>query len=206
MKLFTSPTSPFARKVRILIDELGVTEKIEMVDTAVWSPDTDFRTVNPIGKIPALLVEGRAVVADSTLICSYIDEQFGNFGHHGAHSDGSWIDVAQWQNLADGVMDASILWFIEIARRTPETKAQWWIDRQHLTITTCLAYMEAHLDQMPVRKGDKVNIAQISLVCALGYLDLRFEDYDWRAANPKLATWMRDISTRPSVASTAPPK
>ena len=202
MKLYSSPTSPFVRKIRILIAELGITDSVALVETSVWDPQSDHRTRAPLGKIPILELESGEFIFDSALICAYLDDKFGTMDHHGDHRDGSWVHIGNWQVIGDGICNAAVLYFLEIARREEPMRAQWWIDRQLASVDASIQWAEQRADDLAT---DKFSIGEIAMVSALGYVDLRIPASEWQSKAPKLAKWYAAISARPSVTSTAAP-
>jgi glutathione S-transferase len=199
MKLRHSPTSPFVRKVMVTAMETGQADDLETVGTNPWDPQTDLPEDNPLGKVPALMTDMGETLYDSIVICEFLDSR-----HDGPKlfpSDG----VARWKALklhalANGVLDAAVTVFIEIARRPEELRWAAWVERQNAKIDRALDWLEANADSFT----GPVTIGHISLGCALGYLDFRFADTDWRVSRPKLAEWYGTFAARQSMQATVP--
>lgn len=198
MKLKFSPTSPYVRKVMVTAVETGLSDRIELVPTNVWDPDTDIGNHNPLGKVPTLLTPGGETLYDSPVICEYLDNL-----HDGAKifppvGEARWTALRR-QALGDGVLDAAILWRLESARPEGE-RSDAWIGRQKIVIDRSLDVMEDEADSL----GDSVTIGLITFGITLSYLDFRFPDEDWRSSRPALADWYDTFSARRSMEETAP--
>ncbi|WLH73379.1 glutathione S-transferase [Pseudomonas fluorescens] len=203
MTLFHNPASPFVRKVRVLLAETGQQDRVTLhgcMPTPV-QPDAQLVHDNPVGKIPALRLADGTVLHDSRVILDYLDYQ--HVGNPLIPRDGS----ARWRRLtlasmADGMMDAAVLVRYETALRPPEKHWDQWLDEQRKKIRRTLAALEA---DAIAELASHFDIASISVACALGYLDFRHPDLQWRDAYPKLAAWYAEVSQRPSMLQTQPP-
>ena len=203
MTLLHNPASPFVRKVRVLLIETGQQDRVTLqacVPTPV-APDADVVQGNPVGKIPALRLADGSVLHDSRVILDYFDHQ--HVGYPLIPRDGS----ARWRRLtlasmADGIMDAAVLVRYESALRPVEKHWAPWLDEQRNKIRRALAELEA---DAIAELTSHFDIAAISVACALGYLDFRHPDMQWRLGNPKLADWYAEVSERPSMQQTQPP-
>ena len=203
MTLFHNPASPFVRKVRVLLIETGQQGRVALhgcMPTPV-NPDEQVVQDNPVGKIPALRLADGAVLHDSRVILDYFDHQ--HVGNPLIPRDGS----ARWRRLtlasmADGIMDAAVLVRYETAMRPVEKHWDQWLEGQRNKIHRALAELEA---DAIAELASHFDIAAISVACALGYLDFRHPDLQWRANNPKLADWYAEVSQRPSMLETQPP-
>ena len=180
MQLIYAAASPFARKVRVLAAETGLLDRIELLDTAVLPTTLNERvnSLNPLGKIPVLLSDDGEALYDSRVICEYLDTL-----HQGTKllPDGA----ARWQvlrlaALADGLMDAALLARYERAARPAELQWPAWLEGQLGKIQRALAELERQVERLQ----GPLDLGQIGVACALGYLDFRFSDLDWRAAHP----------------------
>ncbi len=200
MQLIYAAASPFARKVRVLAAETGLLERIESFDTAVLPTTLNERVnaLNPLGKIPVLLTDDGQALYDSRVICEYLDTL-----HRGTRllPDGA----ARWQvlrlaALADGLMDAALLARYERGVRPAELQWSAWLDGQLGKVQRTLAELER---QVALLQGP-LDLAQIGVACALGYLDFRFADLDWRAAHPGLAAFQQAFAQRASMQASAP--
>jgi len=203
MTLFHNPASPFVRKVRVLLAETGQQDRVTLhgcMPTPV-QPDAQLVHDNPVGKIPALRLADGTVLHDSRVILDYLDYQ--HVGNPLIPRDGS----ARWRRLtlasmADGMMDAAVLVRYETALRPPEKHWDQWLDEQRNKIRRTLVELES---DAIAELASHFDIASISVACALGYLDFRHPDLQWRDANPKLAAWYAEVSQRPSMLQTQPP-
>jgi glutathione S-transferase len=201
MKLYYSPSSPYARKVRILAIEAKLDKKIEMVNAALTpvAPNADVDKHNPVGKIPALSVKGMDLF-DSPVICEYLDTHHKGRKFFPRKGRERWVALRQ-QAMADGLLDAALLARYEGALRPEDKRWSDWSKGQMKKVEGVLDALEAESKSL---KG-KLSIGTISIVCALGYLDFRFAHLDWRGKRPKLAKWFSTISKMPSVKATVPP-
>lgn len=182
MLLRSSPTSPFVRKVRIAASVLGLSDRIEIIPADTSDPADALRTQNPLGKIPALILEDGRVIYDSRVILEYLDHLVG--GNRLIPSGPERFDVLTWAALADGMIDAAVLQFYETRWREEEAHSARWLDHQNGKIDRGLATFE-----VAPPNPKRVDVATIALACALGYLDLRFAG-NWRKAWPRLVTWL----------------
>ena len=202
MKLRYSPTSPYVRKVLVSGMELGLAGRIERVPANPWDPDDDLPNSNPLGKVPALETDEGELLFDSFVICDYLDSLQAPpclLPRDGAERR----RVLQQHALADGILDAAVLRLIERARRPEALRWPEWADRQKDKIERALKLAEAGSLEAPAGSA-RLDLAQITLGCALGYLDFRFPDEDWRASYPRLAAWYEAVSARPALRATAP--
>ena len=202
MTLFHNPASPFVRKVMVLLHETGQTNRVALQASQLTpvSPDPALNEDNPLGKIPALRLADGNVLYDSRVILDYLDHQ--HVGNPLIPRDGS----ARWRrltlaSLADGIMDAAVMIRYEVALRVPEKHWDEWLDSQRDKIRRALALLEA---DAIAELTSHFDVAAISVACALGYLDLRHPDLEWRKENPKLAEWYFEVSQRPSMIATMP--
>jgi glutathione S-transferase len=188
MKLRSSPTSPFVRKVRIAASVLGLADEIELEDSDTSSPTDSVRQQNPLGKIPTLVLEDGETLFDSRVIVEYLDWRAGGeklFPAPGPER----FKVLKGLALADGVTDAALLLVYEHRWRDPSQHSDKWQDHQRGKIDRGLASLEA----APPPHG-VVNIAAIALACTLGYLDLRLQG-NWRVHHPRLVAWLTAFAT-----------
>ena len=183
MILRSSPASPFARKVRIAVSLLGLDGKIEVRETDLNDPGDAIRKQNPLGKIPALVLDDGTTFYDSRVILEYLDHVAGG-GRIIPREPAQRFEALRLQALCDGVLDAGVLMVYEGRYRPPEMKVKSWVERQQDKVKRALDALEAAppaLDATP-------NVGQIALACALGYGDLRFGG-EWRKDHPKLVAW-----------------
>lgn len=201
MKLYTSPTTPFGRKVMILILETGLSGQIEIV-TASGSPlaeGTIPLDLNPLGKIPTLMRDaGFGPLYDSRVICRYLDDVAGA-GLYGA-APKVW-DVLMLEATADGILDAALLMAYEVRLRPKDIRFFDWVEGQWAKVARALDAVEARwIDHL----AGPLDMGQIALACALGYLDFRHDARGWRTGRPKLAEWAEEFAKRPSMQATGP--
>lgn len=183
MILRSSPASPFARKVRIAMSLLGLADQIEIRDTDLNSADDPIRTQNPLGKVPALILEDGTTYYDSRVILDYLDHLAGG-GRILPREPQPRFAALRLQALCDGILEASLLIVYEGRYRPPEMKVPSWLDRQSEKVTRGLAVLEA----APPPIATPPTVGQIALACVLGYRDLRFGG-DWRKDHPRLLAW-----------------
>lgn len=201
MKLYFSPTSPYVRKVMVLLHETGQLDDVELLSVASTpiSPSDALLGKAPLTKVPALERPDGPTLFDSRVICAFLDAR----AQAGLYSDGArhW-DILTLEALADGILDAALLMMYE-DRLRPEDK-QWgdWIDAQWDKIDRACAALNqrwmAHL-------AGPLDMGQVAVGCALGYLDLRHDARGWRKGNDALAAWFAEFGDRPSMAATRPP-
>ena len=199
MKLYSNPASPFARKALVIIHELGL--KVDVVNTTARG-NLEFRSVNPLGKIPALALNDGSVLFDSPVICEYLNHHGGGKFFPGnnifrQHS-GRWKSLVL-QAMGDGIMDAALARVYEERLRQPEIRSAEIVAYLVGSITTALDALER------VTFAKDPTIGEVSVGCALGYLDFRLAaDLDWRAGRPKLSAWYEKFVEFPSMKATAP--
>ena len=190
--------SPFARKVRIAAALGRLDERIRIEAADTLNPEDTLRRQNPLGKIPALILEDGTVLYDSAVIAEFLDSEAG--GAIIPKAGAERFSVLTMQALADGVMDASVLRISEQRFRAPEMYNQRWLDHQIGKVDRGLAVFEA----APPALSGTPHLGQIALACALGYLDFRFEG-KWRGSHPRLVAWLADFSAQvPSFEATRP--
>ena len=200
MKLRYSPTSPYVRKVMVAAIEVGLEGQIEVVPTDPWDPETDLPDDNPLGKVPTLVTEDGMTIVDSSVISEYLDSLHDGRPLFPPAGEARWLAL-RWQVLGDGILDACQLRRVEDKFREKHMQSADWIARQKRTVERALAALER--EASAIGQGP-VTIGHISVGCALGYLDLRFPQDDWRTTHPALAAWYADFAQRPSMAATAP--
>ncbi len=197
MKLYYSPTSPFVRKVLVVAHELGLADKIERLPSAAHPVNRDQTIIahNPLGQVPTLLLDDGSMLADSRVICEYLNDLAG--GQIFPSGAQRWKALVE-QTVGDGLLDAALLGRYERAVRPPEKLWQEWLDGQIGKIHSALAVIDKDAPGL----GDRVDIGTISYGCALGYLDLRFEDLGWRDRYPAAKEWYARFDERPSMRET----
>jgi glutathione S-transferase len=202
MKLTFSPGSPFARKLRIAAIELGLIDKIELVPTTVAPTQLDdkYSQINPVKKLPALILDNGEVIVDSYVIAEYLDELAGG---------GKLIPISgamKWRVKSDhsmlqGMLDSMLLCRYEKMVRPEPLRWQAWVDDHWQRAWNGMARFDKQEDFL----SRPLDIAQIALVCVLGYADFRFADCGWRKAYPRLDAFHEKMLSRPSVKISVPP-
>jgi glutathione S-transferase len=204
MKLIGALTSPYVRKVRIVMAEKRLDYQLELED--VWSRDTIMKS-NPLGKVPCLVMEGGEAVFDSRVIVEYVDT-LSPVGKLIPDRGRARTEVRTWEALADGVMDAAILARLEQTwpGRSEAQRSAAWVSRQMDKVHASLAAMSQGLGDKPFCSGIHFSLADIAVGCALGYLDFRFAHIDWRNQYPNLEKLEAKLAQRQSFIDTQPPQ
>jgi len=205
MKLIGSLTSPFVRKVRIVLAEKKLDYKFEVED--VWAAESQIAKSNPLGKVPCLVMEAGEAIFDSRVIVEYVDT-LSPVGKLIPLSGRERVEVRTWEALADGLLDAAVLARMEATwtGRTEAQRSQAWIDRQLEKVHGSVKAMSQGLGDRPWCTGNHYSLADIAVGCALGYLDFRFPQVGWREDCPNLVKLADKLAQRPSFADTAPPQ
>ena len=203
MKLIGSNTSPYVRKVRVVMAEKKLDYDYVLED--VWSASTQIALTNPLGKVPCLIMEGGEVISDSRVIVEYFDT-LSPVGKLIPTVGRERAEVKTWEALADGVLDAAILARLEAtwSGRTDAQRCQAWIDRQLCKVDAALKAMSKGLAEKSYCVGIHLSLADIAVGVALGYLDFRFPEINWREQHPNLHKLQDRLMQRPSFADTKP--
>lgn len=199
MKLHYAPTSPFVRKVMVLLHETKTLDRVELLHVATTpvAPSADVQASNPLAKIPALERGDGPALYDSRVICAYLDER----AESGLYAAG-W-DIKVLEATADGIMDAAVLMTYELRLRPEAQQSQDWIDAQRGKVMgACAALNERWMSHLQ----GPLNMGQIAVACALAYVDFRHPDAGWRIGNEALADWFDDFESRASMQATRPPE
>ena len=203
MKLIGSLTSPYVRKVRIVMAEKKLDYQHELED--VWASDKILKS-NPLGKVPCLVLPGGEAIFDSRVIVEYLDTRspVSRLIPEGSRER---IEVRTWEALADGMVDAAILARLEQnwPGRTAEQRSQAWVDRQLHKVQVSLSAISKGLGDKPWCSGIHLSLADIAVGCALGYITFRFPQIDWRDAHENLAKLADKLDARQSFIDTVPP-
>jgi glutathione S-transferase len=200
MKLITSLTTPFGRKVRIVLLEKKIPFQLE-VDVP-WTPDTKVRQVNPLGKVPVLVLKDGESLYDSRVIVEYL-EHLSPVGHLLPQEPDVRIAAHKIEALADGMTDAAALVYLE-NKRPEEQRSKEWIARQESKVFRALEALSESLGERLHFVGGKFSLADIAAGCALGYLDFRFSYIDWRSTHANLASFAARVGERKSFKETMP--
>ncbi|VTU39161.1 putative GST-like protein YibF [Variovorax sp. PBL-H6] len=203
MKLIGSNASPYVRKVRVVMAEKRLDYQFVIED--VWSDDTTIASSNPLGKVPCLIMEGSEAMFDSRVIVEYLDT-LSPVGKLIPQQGRERAEVKTWEALADGVMDAGVLWRMEAtwARRADGERSQAWIGRQRAKVEAGIRAMAKGLGDKPFCSGIHLSLSDIAVGCALGWIGFRFPEIDWRGEHPNLGKLYDKLMLRPSFADTAP--
>jgi len=203
MKLIGSLTSPYVRKVRIVLGEKSIDH--EFTNDPPFSPDTRVAQVNPLGKVPALIMDDGYILFDSRVIVEYLDDLNGPESGRLIPAVGPQrLRVKRWEALADGIIDACVAIYLE--RKRPESQqSQEWIERQQKKIDQGLQAVAAELGDKPWCEGESMTLADIALGCAFGYLDARFPAVKWRDTYPNLVRLADKLAERQSFKTTVAP-
>jgi glutathione S-transferase len=190
MILRSSPPSPFGRKVKLALGILGLEKDVTIEKADPTDAADSIRRQNPLGKIPALIIEDGTVLYDSPVILEYLDHRAGG-GKIIPKDPNARVKALVLQALCDGILDAGILLVYEGRWRPPEMAVQKWVDHQTGKVTRALEALEAS----PPALAAIPDVGQITLACALGYGDLRFEK-KWRDGHPRLVKWLEAFAAQ----------
>ena len=201
MKLYHSPTSPYVRKVLVLLAETGQSGAVELVATAGTpvDPGTMPLAQNPLGKIPALERPEGPALYDSRVICRYLDTLHG--GRRLYPEGPGLISTLTLEALADGALDAGVLALYEGRLRPEAARYAPWVEGQRAKMVRALDALEA---QWAAHLAGPMDAGAIAVGCMLGWFDFRFADLDWRAGRPRLAAWEAEVAARDSFRETVP--
>ncbi|MEO1733337.1 MAG: glutathione S-transferase [Pseudomonadota bacterium] len=200
MELFYAKASPFVRKVMVVLHETGQLEDVTLLDTAltpISQPDA-LKPANPLSKVPALARPDGPALYDSRVICAYLDDR-ARAGLYGTDAE-RW-DILTLEATGDGIMDAAVVKRYEEFLRPAELHWQDWLDGQWAKVDGALRAVN---DRWMAHLSQPLNMAHISIGCAIGYLDFRHDIMNWRASAPELADWYTGFSQRPSMQATRP--
>lgn len=199
MKLLSSPPSPFGRKVKVLLHETGQLDDVELIMAATTPVDTDpqVAAANPAGKIPALIREDGPTIYDSRVICRFLDTRAGA---------GLYPEARLWETLtleatADAILEAAVLMVYEHRVRPPEKVFDGWIEAQWLKVDRAVSAVN---ERWMGHLNGPMDMSHIAIGCALGYLDFRHADREWRKGNDALDDWFAVFAERDSMKATMP--
>lgn len=201
MKLFHSPSSPFVRKVVVLLHELDKVKEVELVNvtSTAFAPDAGLAATNPLAKLPALVRDNGTTLYDSRVITAFLNDLFGGKMYP--------TGASRWETLTleatgDGIMDCAVSMAYEARLRPEEMQYGAWIDAQWSKIDRALSVLNA---RWMSHLSGPVDMGHISVACALGYVDFRHGGRNWRAGNDALAKWYDGFDSRPAMQATKPP-
>lgn len=201
MKLYISATSPFARKVRVLLIEKQVPHEVEVVD--LWSPN-ELQQINPIGKVPALVLDDGRAMAGSAFIADWVDGRYPRPRFIPADDDGR-LEARRWESFADGVMDAVAASVYEMRFHDEASRSRSWLERQRGKVDAGLAALERQLGTRRWLCGEAMSVADIAVACHLGFVRARAPQFFDAARLPGLARLSAGLDERDSFRATAPP-
>jgi glutathione S-transferase len=203
MELIYADLSPYSRKVRVVIDEKGLTGSINMTTVNPYEVPQNLAAVNPLSRIPTLVLDNGLALFDSTVICEYLDAT--NQGNRLLPAEGeARFEILSRNSIANGTIDAAFNVSCEINRRDEGERSPKWIKHWTAAIQRSVDAMNAQMDDGRWQT-DAIDMAAVTAGCALAYLDVRCKDLlDWRAGNDLLATWHKDFAMRPSMLASAP--
>ena len=200
MKLIGSLTSPYVRKVRIVLAEKKIECEFEL--DSPWVPDSNVTDINPLGKIPVLVFDDDMVLFDSRVICEYLDNSTPN-NKLLPIPNRERTEAKRWEALADGICDAAASMLLESKRPEPQQSTEW-CTRQKSKVLRGLEYMSHELGDNSWCMGTHFTLADVSTGCALGYLLFRFPEIDWGTDYDNLARLYDKLMQRPTFVETAP--
>ncbi len=205
MKLLGSTTSPYVRKVRVVLAEKKLDYRLEMLD--VWQNKAAIQAANPLGKVPCLLLDDGMTLVDSRVIAEYLDT-LSPVGRLIPAIGKERAEVRCWEAIADGVLDAAILVRLEsaFAGRTVEQRSQAWVEHQWGKVWAGLDTINQGLGKQlcMVGNGIHISLADVAVGCALAWLVFRYPELGWQSRYPDLAQLLARLEARPSFASTQP--
>ena len=200
MLLSHSHTSPFVRKVIVLLHETGLVDDVTIETVDGWSEPEQLTDDNPLSMVPTLVLDDGSSLYDSPVICDFLDHRHAGPAMIPADGAARW-QVLREQALADGILDSAVLIFVETGKRPEDKRWDWWLELKRRAITRSLDLLEQRVDEL----GGRVDLGTISIAVALAYLDLRGAVGEWRDPRPRLAAWFAEFAQRPSMIATAPP-
>lgn len=200
MKLYCSKTSPYSRKVRVVVEELRLTEQVEEIITDPFTPPAEFLAANPLSKIPTLITDKGEALPDSDLIIEYLDAKF-----HGLaplpRGTKRWM-ARRRQKISQGILDAAVATLLE--KRRPESIIYHaFLDRQSQAIERSVSLLNLEANALAI--DEKPGIVEITTGVALAYLDFRMPYLEWRRGHEALDRWFSEFARRPSMVKTQPP-
>lgn len=201
MQLIGSLSSPYVRKVRVMLAEKAIACPLVLED--VWAATTRIQQSNPLGKVPCLILDDGQALYDSRVICEYLDS-LPPANTLIPISGRERLETLRWQALADGVLDAGVLIRLEHTQREVHERSEKWLARQRGKVDAGLATMARDLHARECCVGARFTLADIAVGCALGWLVFRLPEIEWRAQHPNLARHYAQLMTRSSFAESVP--
>lgn len=201
MKLYASPASSFARKIRVLLLEKNVPHEVIMMN--LWEPN-DYQSINPIGKVPALKLDDGRVLINSPVIADYVDGKYPAPRFIPADPDGR-LEVRRWEAVADGAMDAAAVILYEKRFHDEAARSEAYLTRLRGKIDAGFAALEALLGNRPWLVGDSISLVDLATACHMGFLTLRMPDLFPQERYPNLVRLWKTMEARESMKKTVPP-
>jgi glutathione S-transferase len=201
LKLYASPGSSFARKIRVMLMEKNVSHEVVMLN--LWEPN-DYQTISPIGKVPALRLDDGRVLINSPLIADYVDGKYPQPRFIPADPDAR-LEVRRWEAVADGMMDAVAASLYENRFHNEASRSQAFLDRQRGKIDAGLAAIDAFLGSRAWLVGNAMSLADLAIACHLGFVALRVPHFFPQERFANLARLCNAVAARESMKKTAPP-
>ncbi len=200
MKLYYTPGSPFARIARVLAAELGLDDRITLIEASLRNPEADLLQYSPVGRVPVLETDDGTIIGESSVVCGYLNSL--NPGTNIVPGFGP-DDMPQQRlrALAMGMMEGIVAWFRETWRKDDASVAVLQLESLRAKRTLDLFEREASSGKL----NGPVSIGHIILACTLGWCDVRHTSCDWRTGRPKLVAWFESFEQRPSMQKTMPP-
>ncbi len=195
IKLYYSKASPYARKIRVLVEELKLKEQIVLIESHPFDDEKQLLNANPLGKVPVLEVDGKSII-DSVVICDYLFSK--SSGEISKEKENYW-EVRTQRAMAQGILDVAVAWRRE-HMRDENIRSQFWETRSHNATLRSLEWFNQRIDSIQVFP----EISAITLACALEYLSFRHPQLDWKELYPKLVDWLKVQQLRASMKTTQP--
>jgi len=201
MKLLASLTSPYARKIRVVLMEKRI--EVDLIEENIWSAETNVTLHNPLTKIPVLILDDGTSLYDSRVIAEFLDgiTPVTRLIPEGGRERAM---VKRLEALGDGIADAGIAIFIE-RKRDPAQQSQEWIARQMGKLESAIAALARELGDRKFCQGENMNIGDVSAACAILWLQFRLPEIKWRDSYPNLKAWIERLEARVSFIETKPP-
>ena len=198
MQIYYSRTSPYSRKVRMVVLEKKLQHNVEELICNPFDEIPSLWAANPLGKVPTLITDTGDVLYDSPVICEYLDSLTDEIQLIPSSGMARW-QVRRWEALTDGILDSAYNIVME-RRRSPENQSQQWIQQKLKDITRAVHQINQDMKKIP----ENLSLAHLALGVTLGYLDFRLHDFAWRELGQSLANWYDAFVTRPSMIQTQP--
>lgn len=202
MQLLYAPTSPYVRKVMVCAHLTGQADRIQWLESAAHPIRRDARIArhNPLGKVPTLILESGQSLFDSRTICEYLAVTAGDTNLFPEAGEARWRALSL-QSLGDGLLDAALLARYETLARPAQFQWQEWRDAQLVKVAASLDAIES---EAPSLRGDTPTIGEVTIGCALGYIDFRFPEIKWRDTRPQAARWNEAFQATAAMSATIP--